>query len=292
MAAIAGPALAVTTVGDAVRVTAPGAAVSYAYLVTNTGNAAVSGVRIADRLSSGATGSGATGSGATGSGATGSGATGSAVTCAATTLAVNASTTCTAAPHTITQADIDHGSVTSIATVSAVAGAATVTSTATAVAVAVDARSGLSVQVTGQANGAATVGDTIRWDIVVTNSGQTTVKGLAFASVSGATVTCPRTTLAPAASVTCRIPDHTVTAAETVTGQVTISTQATGRSVTGPVRSDPAVSAVAVGAPIPFTSVSDLGPTIGAAGGALLAGVGFLLLANPRGPGRRRRRTA
>jgi hypothetical protein len=85
------------------------------------------------------------------------------------------------------------------------------------------------------------------------------------------------------------VPAHTVTETESNTGQVTASLVVAGHSVSGPVASTRAVAAVAVASPIPLTGVSELGPTLGAGSGAVLAGIGFLLIA---APGRNARRGA
>jgi hypothetical protein len=114
------------------------------------------------------------------------------------------------------------------------------------------------------------------------------VRGLTLLSVSGAPASCPQTTLAPATSVLCTLPGFAVNEGQTNAGQVLTAAVATGHSVSGAVSSAHAVLALPVGAPIPLSGVSDLGPTLGAGGGALVAGLGLLLLAKSR-PRRRRR---
>ncbi len=226
--------------------TSVGQSVGYSALVTNTGNAAVTNLTVIDALSKGSL----------------------PITCAATSLAPNATTTCIGSPYTATQADVDKGKVVDTATATANAGATTVNSGPSAPAeTVINAPSGLSVQLTGRVNGGATVGDIVRWNVVVTNSGLTTVHDLSLSTPTGVAGTCPQTALAPSASVTCSLPAHTVTETESNTGQVTASLVAAGHSVSGPVASTRAVAAVAVASPIPLTGVSELGPTLGRGSG-------------------------
>ena len=212
------------------------------------------------------------------------------ISCAASTLAPNASTTCSASPYTATQADVDHGAVDNQATASGEAGADAVTSPVSSLDTPIKAPSGLRVTLTGAVDGAATVGDEVTRHAVVTNTGLTTVRGLTLTSTSGTPASCPQTTLPPSASVLCTLPAFAVDEGQSNAGQVLTDAIATGHSVSGSVSSAPAVLALPVGSPIPLSGVADLGPTLGAGGGALVAGLGLLLLARSR-PRRPRRAT-
>jgi hypothetical protein len=262
--------LGVTAAADPATVAAIGPTVNFAFTVTNTGPVPVTSVGLVTRFS------------------TPAGPTPK-LNCPASVLDPQQSMTCTAA-YTATQADVDQGHVTNTATAMATTGSVEVASAASTVETAIDAPSALAVTLTGNVNGAATVGDVATVTAKVTNTGLTTIKSLTLSTPSGP-VSCGQSPLAPAASITCELPTRTVTEVDTNTGQVATTVVASGRAVGGPVRSEQAVFAAAVAAPIPLTGVFDLGPTIGAGGGAVLAGIGLLLLASTTGTRRRGRAT-
>ena len=85
------PALSIVKTADPTTVTAAGDTVDYSFVVTNTGNVTVTGITVTDTFTAPA----------------GPELT---VTCPDTTLAPAASTTCTAS-YTVTQADVDNGSI-------------------------------------------------------------------------------------------------------------------------------------------------------------------------------------
>jgi hypothetical protein len=169
--------------------TAAGDTVNYEYVLTNTGNVTINGIALADdRIAT--------------------------VACPVSSLAPGASTTCTAS-YAVTQADLDAGSVTNIAT-------ATGTPTVGTLSVPRD-----QVTITGPAAAPAltlaktvssgspydSVGDVVDYRYVVTNTGNMTIDALAVSDDKIATVTCPVTTLAPGASTTCTA-SYTVTQAD------------------------------------------------------------------------------
>ena len=145
---------------------AVGETIAYSYLVTNTGNVNLATVAVSDP-------------------------TEGAVTCplpAAPGLAPGASETCTAnTPYTVTQADVDRGSVVDTATATGTSpsgvtsppsapSTATVTSEAPSPAVSVDK----TAQVSPAADqGTARLGDTISYSYVVTNTGNVTLASVA-----------------------------------------------------------------------------------------------------------------
>ena len=63
---------------------------------------------------------------------------------------------------------------------------------------------------TSNGDGATDLGDPIQWSFLVTNTGTTTLTGVAVNDPTAGAVTCPATTLAPGASTTCTADDaHT-----------------------------------------------------------------------------------
>ncbi|MGC3994264.1 MAG: GEVED domain-containing protein [Propionicimonas sp.] len=183
-----------------------GATIPYSFLVTNTGNVTLHGVAITDALVA-------------------------SVSCPATTLAPGASTTCTGS-HTITQAEVNAGTVTNNATASgtpptgaAVTATGTTTTTLTRTAtIAVDKQAGVP--------SGNTAGSTIAYAFVVTNTGNVTLTSVGVTDAKVGTVTCPATTLAPGASTTCTA-TYTVTQADVNAGHVANTATATGTPPTG-----------------------------------------------------------
>ncbi len=171
-----------------------GDVISYSYLVTNTGNVTLSGpFTVSDDK-----------------------ATDEA--CPATaSLAPGASITCTAS-YTITQADLDAGSVTNIASASN----GTVTSPTDTETVTATQNPALTIVKTATPTTYDSVGDVISYSYLVTNTGNVTLSGPFTVSDDKATdETCPATaSLAPGASITCTA-SYTITQADLDAGSVT-----------------------------------------------------------------------
>jgi uncharacterized repeat protein (TIGR01451 family) len=152
-----------------------GSVLDYEYVVTNTGNVALSGpVTVADN--------------------------GTTVSCPSLTrpLAPGESTTCTSS-YTVTQADVDAGRVTNTATAT-VNGRTSEPSVVSLDPVQVRSLS-LVKSATPESYGAA--GDTIHYSYTVTNTGNVTLAGPVTVTDSLAEVSCPAGGLAPNASTTC-----------------------------------------------------------------------------------------
>ena len=157
--------------------------------------------------------------------------------CPATTLAPGASTTCTGSG-TVTQADVDAGSLDNTATASATTPAgeaitsapdSTSTPTATDTALTLDKQVGTPVDVNG--NGRVDAGDTLGYTFVVTNAGVRTVSGIAVVdSRLPGGVPCPATSLAPGGVLTCTA-SYRISQADVDRGSVTNTATVTG---TGP----------------------------------------------------------
>ncbi|KAF1726705.1 hypothetical protein CSC78_03890 [Pseudoxanthomonas japonensis] len=209
--------LASMTLVKSVTSTGPygvGSAIAYQFIVTNTGNVALTGVVVNDaQLDAPAT-------------------------CPVTTLAPGASTTCTGV-HTVIAAEVAVGNVHNSATVTgqpptppggptppAVTSPPSVVDTATAQAPA------MTVVKSVTSSGPYGLGSVIAYQFVVTNTGDVTLSGVVVndALLDGP-ATCPATTLAPGASTTCT-GVHTVTAAEVAAGHVHNSATVTGQPPT------------------------------------------------------------
>lgn len=193
-------AITLLKTADPVSFTHAGEVVDYEFVVTNVGNVTLTGIAITETAFSG----------------TGTPTTPS---CTPTTLAPGASVTCTAS-YALTQADVDSGIVTNAATarglpptgpsvVSAVSDALVTITPGTQVAL---AKSVDRTMVAG-------AGERVTYLFRVTNTGQSTVTGVAITdSVFSGTgtlpaPTCPATTLAPGAWTVCST-SYLVTAAD------------------------------------------------------------------------------
>ncbi|WP_313405296.1 hypothetical protein [Aeromicrobium sp.] len=183
--------------------------VTYSFKVTNTGNTTVTGVAVTDPLVG-------------------------AVSCPTGSLAPAASVTCTAAAYTVTQADVDAGTVVNTATATGTGPggtpvpASTSSTGKTATPIAADA--GITVALAHSTNLISTVGQTITYTHTVTNNGDVTLSGVSLTDTLGTSITCPETgPLAPGASRVCTS-QYTVTQADFEVGAVVNTT--TGRATT------------------------------------------------------------
>jgi uncharacterized repeat protein (TIGR01451 family) len=163
--------------------------VLYTFTVTNTGNVTLTGVTVSDSFTS--------------------------TNCVIPSLAPGASDSLTcSASHTLSQADVDGGSVSNTAGAAGSftdsAGNATVPTASDTSTVTIPQVATVSLAKTGTLHpdvvgpsGRADVGDTITYDLVVTNTGNVTVHAVAVTDPLAGSVDCPTTTLVPGASVTC-----------------------------------------------------------------------------------------
>ncbi len=208
----AASSLSITKSTNSTGYGAAGDVIDYSYLVTNTGTTTLTGVGVSDNLIAG-------------------------VSCLQPTLAPGASETCTGS-YTVTQADVDAGSVTNTATASATNPQdATVTSGASSVTVdASNATSYLGLVKATNSSGYGKAGDTIHYTYTVTNTGTTTISGVGISDnvVPGSDITCPSGSLAPGASETCTA-TYTVTQANVDAGSVTNTATAHGTAIHGSV---------------------------------------------------------
>ncbi len=198
------PGLTIDKIAGAPTASSAGGTIPYSFVVTNTGNVTVTGLTINDAQLS------------------------AAAVCPTTTLAPGATTTCTGS-HTITQADVDAGTVvnTATATGSLPGGGTTVsppdsTTTTIVQTPAITAVKTATLTTDGGLPGLADPGDVITYNVTVRNSGNVTLSSLvvndSFEGGAATTLNCAPTTLAPGATSTCASYTHTVTVAEAAAG--------------------------------------------------------------------------
>ncbi len=195
-----------------------GDTIGYRFAVTNTGSVSINGVTVADPKAG-------------------------PVTCPGVTLAPNESTVCTAT-YTISQADVDAGSVNNTATAAGKNPAGTTitsntssTSTPTSTAATLTLIKRAATPADVNTNGRVDAGDTITYSFAVTNTGAQTITGLKIndPKFDGALITnanCPATTLAPGATTTCT-GTYTITQNDVDTGSVNNTATASGKNPAG-----------------------------------------------------------
>jgi uncharacterized repeat protein (TIGR01451 family) len=187
-----GPALSMAKTATPTTYAAVGDVIDYDYLVTNTGNVSLDGpVSVTDDKVN--------------------------VTCPGVgEFDPGEQVTCSAS-HTITQADIDAGSITNTASASA-DGTTSPDDAATVTAV---VGPGLSLVKTATPSSYQAVGDAIAYEYLVTNTGNVTLAGPVTVSDDKVTVTCPSTAdLDPGDQMTCTA-SYTITQADIDAGSIT-----------------------------------------------------------------------
>ncbi|GAB2611224.1 hypothetical protein GCM10027067_23380 [Pseudactinotalea suaedae] len=193
---------------------ATGGTLEYSFLVTNTGNTALTGIVVNE------------------GDFTGTGDLG-AIECPTTTLAPGASTTCTA-DYTLTQADVDAELITNSATVTGTPPfSPPITSTPSTFDYEDEAEDGLTLTKTALPATSGTVGEEITYSFDVTNTGGSTLTDVSIeeGAFSGTgdlgAITCPDAPLAPGTTMTCTAP-YVLTQADIDADGVTNTATATG----------------------------------------------------------------
>ncbi len=236
------PTLTLVKKADPTTYSSVGATIAYTYTLKNTGNVTLSApYSVSDDKAS--------------------------VSCPASpaTLAPNASVDCTAS-YTITQADLDAGSVTNKATGQAMYGDSTVNSNQDTATVTAAQASALHLDKTAKQSSYNQVGDTIDYTYVVKNTGNVTLSGPVTVNDDKAAVTCPAGDLAPDASISCTA-TYTVTQADLDAGSVT--NKATAHA--GKVASNQATATVNADQAPTLTLVKKADPTTYSSVGATIA---------------------
>ncbi|MFF7455832.1 hypothetical protein [Kitasatospora sp. NPDC008115] len=200
-----------------------GEKVAYKFAVTNTGNVTIKDVKVNEGEF------------------TGTGKL-SPVVCpkdGAASLAPGATVQCTAG-YTVTQADVDEGTIRNTAT-----GTGTPpkgeppVSPPSEVTVPSNGQGALGLTKTADVtdvngNGKTDTGDRIDWKLTVANQGTTTVTGIKVNDPTAGEVTCPRTSLAPGETMVCTTKPHTITTEDAQRGKVVNTATATGTGATSP----------------------------------------------------------
>ena len=159
-----------------------------------------------------------------------------AVSCPATTLAPEGSTACTAAPYTVTQADVDAGHVDNTATAGARnPSGASVPSNPSTVSTPIAqrpnpylAKSAAVSDVNGDFR--IDLGDVISWSFLVENTGTVSLDSIQVTDPTAGVVSCPTTTLAPGATTMCTTAPHIIDQADVDAGFVENTAFSTGHS--------------------------------------------------------------
>ncbi len=221
VALTADPSIALTKTGSLADtngdgVDSEGDIVTYTFNVENTGNVTLNPIGVADPL-----------------------AGLSAITCPVTSLAPGDDTDCTAT-YTVTQTDVDNGSVDNTATAGGFPpiGAPVTDTDSESVTLAADpsillTKAGSWADTNG--DGAASPGDVVSYTFNVENTGNVTLDPIAVTDpLPGlSAITCPTTTLAPGADTDCTA-TYTVTQTDVDAGSVINTATTTGTPPTGP----------------------------------------------------------
>jgi uncharacterized repeat protein (TIGR01451 family) len=193
-----------------------GQRITYKYVITNTGNVTLDNVTVADdRIT--------------------------ALTCTppeGSALAPGAVMRCSAT-HVTTQADVDAGSIPNTAT--ATGRPPTGPEVSDKADEQVTAGPGPAIDITKTASPKVFTkhGQVITYKYLVTNTGNVTLHNVTVTDTRYGRITCPRTTLAPGASMTCHT-THAITAVDMDEGSIFNSSVATGHPpIGGPVESEP-----------------------------------------------------
>jgi uncharacterized repeat protein (TIGR01451 family) len=213
------PSIAVVKSSTTPNYSAPGAPISYNFVITNTGNVTLAGIEITDTMTAPADQPDL-----------------SAVVCPTGTLAPGASDTCTAT-YTTTQADVDNGSVNNTATVSGTPPGSQppVTSGPSGVTVpAVEAPS-ITLLKSSTTSSYSAAGTPVTYSYQVSNTGNVTLNPVTVTDpMPGlSAITCPNSSLVPGASETCTA-TYTTTQADVDAGALSNTGTATGTPPSGP----------------------------------------------------------
>ncbi|WP_459969577.1 DUF7507 domain-containing protein [Nocardioides pyridinolyticus] len=188
--------------------------ISYSFVVTNTGNVALTLVAVNDPKLGGA------------------------IPCPTTTLNPGQSMTCPTKVYTLTQADVNAGRVDNTATVTGkppvgdevTADDSTTTGLQGTPAIELDKTASAILDQDG--NG-ADAGDKISYTFKVTNVGTVTLDPWSVSDPKVGAITCPTDPLAPGQSKTCTVASYTLTQADVDAGKVDNTATATGKPPAG-----------------------------------------------------------
>ena len=204
------PAIDLQKTASPTNVAHAGDVVTYSFVVTNNGNVTLHGVSVADPKPGL-----------------------SAVSCPSTSLAPTASITCTAT-YTVTQSDLDRGTIDNAATVHGSPLSGSAVSDAASSSVTATRAPQMSLVKSASPGTIAGVGEVVTYSFLVTNTGNVTLASVAVGDAlpNLSTVSCPASTLAPAASTTCTA-TYTATQADIDRGVIDNTATVTGSPVGG-----------------------------------------------------------
>ena len=219
-----------------------GETIQYTFLVSNTGNAPLVGVAVNDPRVTG-------------------------ITPATADIAVGGSRLFTAAPYTVTQADVDSGSILNTATASGETpeGGDVDTPPDSDLVVGPDRVPGLAIDKSSVLNDelvdndVADLDETIDYSFTVTNTGNVTLSGVTVDDPRVTGITPAPVTLAPGASQVFTASPYAVTQADLRTGSIVNTATATGTSPLGPVGSPPDSETTPTSPPDPLLELDKSG---------------------------------
>ena len=232
-------ALALTTSTTATGFAAAGEHIPYRYTVSNTGTVTLHGIGVSDDHQVGA-----------------------GVSCPSSSLMPGASVDCTAS-YTVTQADVDAGSVAVSAKALGVdPRAGLVSSTPSGVTVTGTPTLSMALVATSLSPRFTAAGDVLARTYLVTNTGSGTLHGLSVTDDHAATVTCPQSTLAPGGAMVCTSASS-VTQADVDAGSLTSTATASGLGSGGQSVSSAPSAVVVTGVAISALDVASSAITAG-----------------------------
>ncbi|QND54986.1 DUF11 domain-containing protein (plasmid) [Phyllobacterium sp. 628] len=222
--------------------TTAGSKITYSFTITNTGDVPLTPSSITDpKLDA-------------------------AATCPSAPLAPGASAVCTGT-HTITQAEVDAGTVTNSATATGTppGGATPITTPPSTTTTTIASTPTITIAKAAGVPSGSTAGSTINYNFTVTNTGNVTLKSIVVTDpkIPAPGPLCPVTQLAPNANTICT-GTHTITQAEVDAGKVDNSATVRGTPPTGdPVNGGPSTTST----PLTRTGSVSIVKTAGAPSG-------------------------
>ncbi len=198
------PALALNKTVNSLSGNTAGSVVSYTFTIENTGNVSVTNLVVSDpKLST--------------------------YNCPVTALSPNATTTCTGS-YTLTQADVNAGTLTSSATGSATPPTGPVVSSApSSTTTTITSAPALTIDKTAGMLSGTTAGSTLAYSFVLSNTGNVTLNALSISDPKLSSYSCPVTSLAPNSTTSCT-GSYTLTQADVDSGEITSAATALGTS--------------------------------------------------------------
>ncbi len=214
--AVESPGISLVKSSDLSTFSTAGTLVIYSYLVTNTGNQTLTSVGVTDPMPGL-----------------------SSVSCPEGTLAPGSSEACTAS-YTITQTDVDNGSITNTGTASGISPGGTNVTAQSTLTITLAQAPGIALSKSASISSYSTPGTLITYSYLVTNAGNVTLHSISVADPQpglSSPIDCPDSALTPGESETCTA-TYTTTQTDVDNGSITNTGTATGTPPTGPPLTD------------------------------------------------------